>query len=322
MRTSYSHANFIFSGIYTLDDNDTEVTQTTEFRARSGSPNIFVAILTARSTPLAQRNAVRQSWDAVDGGIGNVCYRFALCQDPSDNYEEALQAEQREHNDMLSLDCKEGYGNGLLTRKLVATMRIYSTAAQTNNICLNRELFMKTDVDTFVASAAFRQSLSAAVSDHGTASIYAGGFLPSISYAVRDRENKSFEPVETWPESAYPPSMLGGPGYILGRRLVQQILNGRIADKYLLYNEDKAVGVWISMLGRQDVKVNWIRLPVVNGEYKITDKGAIPMVTERTWRDYPFALHHGLSAKCITCLTHAQARADPNTSISTCFAKS
>jgi hypothetical protein len=229
-----------------------------------------------------------------------------------------LHAEQQEHNDIISLDCKEGYGNGLLTRKLVAMMKVYSTAAQTNDVCLDRELFMKVDVDTFVASATFRRSLSATVFQRETASVYAGGIVPGISYPVRDRENRYFEPMETWPERAFPPSMQGGPGYILGRRLVQQVLQRHISDRYVLYNEDKAVGVWISMLERQDVKVNWIRLPVVDGPYQITDEGPIRLATEMTWREYSFALHHSLSAKCITFLTQAQAKADPDLSISTC----
>lgn len=284
------------------------------------SPRLFVAIMTARSTEVMQRNAVRRSWDAVDGGNGNICYRFVVCRrhgNDDDDILKALWAEHADHHDILFLDCEEGYERGLLTRKLIMVMNAFNNATiKKDDGCLNRQLFMKTDDDTFVNPSLFQQSLSAAVHEHGADSIYAGGYQASWA-AIRDANHPWYEPWETWPED-FPPSMLGGPGYILGRGLVQKILKKNIAEKHVLYNEDKAVGVWISMLEKESVTVNWVDLAVCVGFPDGTSPRK-PYIEDGRWRGYPYVLHHHLSAKSIECLTELQSREDPEAEVWPCF---
>jgi len=196
-------------------------------------PSMFVAIMTTRDTPVLKRNAIRELWNSVNGGTGHVCYRFIVCT-KNDTLQTSLVAEQTSYGDLLVLDCEEGYAHGLLTKKVIATMDLYRNAAsRTDAWCLDRELFMKVDDDTFVRADHFRQGLSAAAASVGTAHMYAGVFSRSAPVG-RNESSPWFEPVETWPNSTYPAAMYGGPGYILGKSIVQQVIDQRIANRFVL----------------------------------------------------------------------------------------
>eukprot|EP00971_Amphidinium_carterae_P344864 6485525-Amphidinium_carterae.1 len=105
----------------------------------------------------------------------------------------------------------------------------------------------------------------------------------------RNPASKYYEPVSAWPTD-YPPAMYGGPGYLLaerleyrnrfaagarlhvthcvvhlpnhigplhhlpprtaGRSLVQRIITSGIAEKHILFGEDRAVGVWTAQRQR------------------------------------------------------------------------
>jgi len=273
-------------------------------------PSMFVAVFTTRSTLAIKRQSIRTLWQEVDGGTGNICARFVVC-DKLDNFQQSLLAEHAQNGDMLFLTCEEGYAEGLLTKKVIAAMRSYRQAPNLNDPCMNRPLFMKVDDDTFVAGHRFREGLSTAANMYGEL-IYAGVDLPAQP-PTRNPQSHWYEPYSTWPHQNYPPAMYGGPGYILGRSMIQRIVDEGIADSNILWNEDRAVGVWVNALQQRGVFVNWIRIPGSNGFY--WDQ---PVKTG-LWGAYPYVMHHHLSKACILCLTTIDQANNPGAITDPCF---
>jgi len=274
-------------------------------------PSMFVAVFTTRDTPVAKRQSIRQLWQEVDGGTGQICARFVVC-DKLDNWQPSLLAEHAQSGDMLFLTCEEGYAQGLLTKKVIAAMRAYSAAPGVNDACMNRPLFMKVDDDTFVGGHRFREGLSQAANMYGEL-LYAGVDLPSQPPS-RNAQSHWYEPYTTWPHANYPPAMYGGPGYILGRSMIKRIIDEGIADQHILWNEDRAVGVWVNALQQRGVFVNWVRVPGSNGFY--WDQ---PIKTG-PWGQYPYVLHHHLSKACILCLATMDHANNPMADTTPCFA--
>jgi hypothetical protein len=273
---------------------------------------MFVAVTTKRSTLEPDRATIRDLWKQVDGGSGDICMRFVLCKGDDDRKQD-LVAEERKHGDMLFLDCEEGYAKGSLTKKVAASFRAFLGDGPSHDQCLNRPLFMKVDDDTFVAGQRFRLGLSKAVASMGTETVFAGVDCPSQDRPIRDKSSGWYEPYRTWRHTMFPLTMYGGPGYILGRGLVQRIIEDGIADSHTLYNEDRAVGVWVDALNQRGIAVHWTRIPGTNGYTwdKPVEKG--------NWGAYPYALHHHLSKDSISCLMKLEAANDPNKLITPCF---
>jgi len=247
-------------------------------------------VMSARKTPKVERNVLRDMWHHIDSGHGHTCMRFAVCS-LEDVYEKELEAEQTEFRDLVFLRCPEGYSTGALTQKLIAAMRHYSSSGDS---CMNRDLFMKVDDDTFVSSRHFAHAVNIAWQQHGK-SLYAG-VLCGRTAASGDPLSPRYEPAFIWPESNLPAAMCGGPGYILGKDVVKQVLAAGLADKYVLFNEDRAVSVWIGELQKRGADVAWVSLPGTNGyQWDMRYKAGC-------WERFPFALYHHLDSVTIACL--------------------
>jgi len=274
-------------------------------------PSMFVAVFTTRSTSVVKRDSIRKLWQEVDAWTGNICTRFVVCN-RNDNFEQSLLAEQSTHKDLLFLDCEEGYADGLLTKKVIATMKKYHESSLLSDPCLNRPYFMKVDDDTFVAGHHFRNAVANAANMYGEA-LYIGVDLPAQP-ANRNPKSNWYEPLSAWPNNTdYPPAMYGGPGYILGRSMVQRIVAEGIADSNMLWNEDRAVGVWVNTLQTLGVAVNWVHIPGSNGFF-----WDAPIKTG-VWAQYPYVLHHHLSHACILCLVGLDWTNNPAALINPCF---
>mmetsp|Transcript_9856 Transcript_9856/g.22054 ORF Transcript_9856/g.22054 Transcript_9856/m.22054 type:complete len:363 (-) Transcript_9856:250-1338(-) len=273
-------------------------------------PSLMVMVFSARKNALAKRNVIRKAWREVDKPHGQICTRFAMCEDPSDHHQEALVAEQAEFGDLVFLGCQEGYYKGALTRKLIAAMSIF--VENDRDACMNRSLFMKVDDDTFASGHNFRHSVNAAWHSYADA-LYAGVYVPQGA-PIRDPTSKWYEPESSWPHD-YPPAMYGGPGYILGRGLVQKIIKDGIAAKYVLYDEDRSVGVWISKVQEAGMSVNFVHMRGTNG-YQWD-----PYQNTGLWSNYPYAMQHHLSPFTISCLTELEIAGNAGAEVDGCFQK-
>mmetsp|Transcript_155623 Transcript_155623/g.290456 ORF Transcript_155623/g.290456 Transcript_155623/m.290456 type:complete len:339 (+) Transcript_155623:115-1131(+) len=284
--------------------------RTTASSSTTAMPQMFVAIFSKRSSPVSQRNAIRDLWREVDDGSGVVCARFAMCSG-QDNFQQSLIAENQQSGDLLFLPCTEGYAEGLLTKKVIAIMKEYR---HSSDPCLNRPLMMKIDDDTFVAGHRFRDGMAQAAAKFGTGFIYAGVPIPDIprQQPIRDPKSPWYEPLSTWSQD-FPPAMYGGTGYVMGRQLIEKILDNGIADQHILWNEDRAVGAWAYLMEKRGATVNQVVISGTNGFS--WDRP----VQNGMWKSYPYVLHHHLNIGSIRCLTMVDHSNNPDAGIDHCF---
>jgi hypothetical protein len=247
-------------------------------------------------------------WRRVDNGTGEICTRFAVCNG-TDAYQKALQAEADAHGDILFLPCEEGYGEGLLTKKVIATLKAYGEAKKNNDTCMDRAYLMKVDDDTFVTGRRFREGVTAIANAYGE-ELYAGvpfkTFIP-----IRNSSSKWYEPSDVFPDSTYPRGMLGGPGYILGKPVIQRIIDQGLADQHVLWSEDRAVSVWVAMLRKSGVRIQYVTIPGINGYYQPLHTGI--------WSLYPHILTHNVCKNTIRCLMELDRINNPEARVDRCF---
>lgn len=275
-------------------------------RNQTAQPSIFIGVF-SRRTASVQRSLVRDMWLRAASSSGSVTVKFAIC-DNSDDLSLNLLHEDAIHGDILLLNCTEGYGEGALTRKVLAMMRAFMSDAGGPE----RQLFMKVDDDTFVSWSGLPDFLET----HAHSMAYMG--VP-IDKAVpcRNESYLWYEPYSTFNGTYFPKAMAGGSGYILGRELVHQIVSTGIAERNLLWNEDRAVGVWVGALQAQGAKVDFVSIPGVDGWWKWDWRR--PTKNWATWGDYKALVHHGLRGETIACLAISDWVSDPNRRMDACF---
>jgi len=280
---------------------------------------MFVAVLTTPEA-VSRRDDIRVMWRAAHEDWGNVVARFALCKlqkDGTDMNNEAIQAENMTNQDIMLIDCQEGYADGALTKKV--------RAAMTNFVTERPEFtfFMKVDDDTFVSTRRVCDLFTwRRDADKNNLAAYFGVFAEGPHEAVdgehrpiRDPTSPWYESFEVFPEDAYPVSAKGGPGYILSRDLVEPIIEQGIAESNELNNEDKAVGVWVDKLVQQGQQIDIVNLVGTDGyeEHKESYN------TTGSYKSYRLAVHHHLSGAQIGCLNKVDRLKDPLAPIDECF---
>lgn len=280
----------------------------------SDCPSMFVVVVSGQSNK-ERRNEVRHLWRRADQGWGKLKAKFAVCV--SGGITDDLRAEGEEFGDVLFLDCEEGYLNGRLTLKVISSMRAYLDNYH------NYDLFFKTDDDTFVSTRRLCGFFKWR-KDNGRDNMnaYFGVFAEgphenmfSLHKVNRDPESPWFETEEDYPFEDYPASAKGGPGYILPKLYVEHIIHDAIADKNLLRNEDKAVGVWVDRLAKRGLPVEYVNLPGTDGY----DEHAESTVTHGPYKGYPHVLHHHLPGDSIRCLNRIDREANPELQVDNCF---
>lgn len=279
------------------------------FPSSSGKPlqpRIFIAIF-SRFAAFAQRGFIREMWHhaEIQSG-GDATVKFAICRNDGDlRHANEVEVEHKMFDDLLMLDCEEGYGEGRLTLKVIAAMEAFIKNYP------DKSLFMKVDDDSFVAWKRFSKLLLGV--KKGT---YMGTLIGK-SVPCRNASYRWFEPYTTFPGSFFPASMAGGPGYVLSRDLVEQIIDQNISRSNVLWNEDRAVGVWVNELKRQGVEVEFVQVRGISGWWSWDWKN--PTSTWKTWGEYPYVTHHELHGETINCLAKADMHGDPQTVINQCF---
>lgn len=267
-------------------------------------PSMYVAVMSRRAA-FARRTLVRDMWMRARGGSDRMTAVFAICNG-TDIHSSAINHESKTHGDVLLLDCAEGYGGGALTIKNLLAMKEFKVAKP------RRKLFMKVDDDSFIAWKRYSRFLRQRA--HENAYI---GVPISVGIPCRNSSFKWYEPYSTFNGTYFPEAMAGGPGYLLGRSLVQKILDWGIGWSNVLWNEDRATGVWISKLKEMGVPVEFVGISGIDGWWKWDWQH--PMKNWETWADYPHMVHHGLHGESISCLAQADDADDPWRAISQCF---
>jgi len=288
-------------------------------------PSIFVAVVSSLDNA-QRRNEIRAMWKTAGTNYESALqYKYALCTRGSDGapegaVTEALRQEQAEHGDVLFMDCEEGYLNGLLTRKVAESMRLY--VSQFSNL----DLYMKIDDDTFISTDKLCDFMDykhkQGVNFHKA---YVGVFsegnerVAQKHAVIRDEESPWFEPPEKFAEEEYPTSAKGGPGYILPMATVKYIIKNGIDKDYELNNEDKAVGYWVRIVKQKGGGgLTYVNMQGTDG-YEEHDQW---IKKKGPWRKYPHVVHHHLDGKVIDCLHKIEFSNDPETLIGPCFTSS
>eukprot|EP00448_Togula_jolla_P008558 CAMPEP_0170615258 /NCGR_PEP_ID=MMETSP0224-20130122/25240_1 /TAXON_ID=285029 /ORGANISM="Togula jolla, Strain CCCM 725" /LENGTH=374 /DNA_ID=CAMNT_0010940975 /DNA_START=1 /DNA_END=1125 /DNA_ORIENTATION=+ len=283
-------------------------------------PSLFAAVFTRRDD-IERRALVRPMWQDASKDWGQVVARFAVCS-PVEGEDPSLQArllqESETYNDLMLLDCEEGYLNGTLTRKVLASMHAFLLHYS------QLQLFMKIDDDTFITPHRLCDLMVYRHENNLTMdSVYMGVFAETAAGeqmkignpVVRDPSSPFYEPMENYPEENFPVSAKGGPGYILPKRAVKQIAARGIGPSNILNNEDKSVAVWVDQLKKGGEQLDFVNLKGTDGYEE--HKAFIP--TTGKWSDYPFILHHHLSGETISCLHQVDMAGQPERLIDPCF---
>jgi len=277
-------------------------------------PSMFVAVF-SKLENRARRAAIREMWNSAgEGWSGNFKAKFAICT--RGRVPDVLRLEASAHQDLLIMDCKEGYHNGTLTQKVSTTMRAYLKNYS------SYALFMKTDDDTWVSTSRLCNRLQwRRANGKSNLKAYMGVFaegkenMKTKHAVIRDPHNSWYEPESKFRENVFPLSAKGGPGYILPRKLVNAIITSGIADQNELNNEDKAVGVWVQKLVARGFAVEYVNLPGTDGF--VQRASWVP--SKGKFKDYPFFFHHHLSGDAIACLHRIDKSRNPDMYIGECF---
>jgi len=249
---------------------------------------MFTAIFTHPKNT-GRRTAIRSTW-ALPGG---VAASFVMCRDPAPSSTVTEEAER--YKDIVFVGCTEGYRRGLLTRKVLAVLRYFDEHydAQT-------PFFYKVDDDAFPDL-------------HELLEIVRGVPPPVYAGTYDGRSPVHYNTGGKWEESdqaysgaLFPESHPGGPGYVLGRSLVGYFLRGADTERHLLWNEDKAVAVWVGLARDAGIKVSWVN---VSGRDAWCDAQS----------DLKFTLNHRISTSQMYCIAR---RRRLNDTLGPCFCNS
>lgn len=266
-------------------------------------PSVLVIVFSRRNGTI-QRSMVRDMWMRASAST-KTKVRFGICHQ-ADDLKSSLAAEQRTHGDLAFLKCPEGYSQGRLTSKAMAAMKLFVHRHR------ERDYFMKVDDDAFVSWSRLYPLLRASATAHSYIGVPIGHSVP-----CRNPLHRWYEPFETFNGSAFPPAMAGGPGYILGRRLAEMIVRREIAQRHQLYNEDRAVGVWVDEARKAGANVTYTSIAGLDGFWSWDVEN--PSDNWPLWEDYPFISHHGLLGETIACLAVVEWRKDTSHRLRNCF---
>jgi len=272
------------------------------YKLSSRGVSMLMGVFTG-SDHIDRRHAIRGLWKSSRNTVQSghdLLRRFVICN--NGNFSEKLRQEAEQYNDMIFLECQEGYRDGLLTTKVASFMKYFVNSFPEGSI------LFKTDDDTYVDTS----KLLSTMARHLQSSeqyVYAG-LQYSGGRPIRDKKSFWYEPFDAWSEKRYPRSMAGGPGYLLSYALVQDILKQRLPESYHLYNEDKAVGVWVHEVERK-TKVDWVRLSATDGYQrsetaKLCD--SMKIYAKQGWKGYPFIMQHHLSPQQLQCFSYEELR--------------
>lgn len=267
-------------------------------------PATLVAVFSRRNSA-ERRSLVRDMWLKVQyASRGKVTVKFVLCS-AADGLDDAISKEHTIHGDIFVLSCEEGSQDSLLTKKTLMAMRGFRERFP------QKELFMKIHDDSFVRWSRFSSFLS----ENAAQNVYMGVLRPPEA-VCRNSSHPNFVHMRAFPSDSFPDSMASTTGVILGRGLVERILDA--PEDLLLQDDDRAMGLWVNrQKKRHGYPVRYLQLDAQTAD---EDVMKTPIARPRTWGSYPYVVHHGLAGESIACLTLAEGANMKGRSIDECFA--
>jgi len=192
-----------------------------------------------------------------------------------------------------------------LTLKVLASMKHFWSNGPS-------DYFMKVDDDTFISWNRYVPQLIAKGNGYVYMGIPIGEGVP-----CRDENFQWYEPFSTYKKELFPKGMSGGSGYTIGKSNVDMVLHSGIGESHVLYNEDRAVGVWMDTISRSGTKVDYEGIEGIDGFWAWDT--AKPMEQWKTWGDMKYTLFHGLEGATIGCLAKASELDNKDEPIDQCF---
>jgi hypothetical protein len=321
------HQNQLFAGVgpssKDLKEYATHIQKSYGKLQEKVSLSVFVF---SRVDGVERRGQIREMWLRVkQTQEANTTYNFAVCGgsrsgegfgptqgdngltlDQADaSLKAALEKETKDFNDVVYLDCDEGYGEGALTRKVLASMK-YFWANHAN------DYFMKIDDDSFLAWSKYLPRLQQVGHHYVYMGIPIGEGVP-----CRNESFRWYEPWTTFDKPLFPKGMSGGSGYTIGRKLVDIVLNTGLGESHVLYNEDRSVGVWMDEIVQSGTKVDYEGIDGVDGFWAWDWEH--PGSEWETWGEYPYTVHHGLEGQTIGCLAEVDLDNKEDKTMKECF---
>lgn len=288
-------------------------------------PAMFVAVL-SRKNETQTRTDIREMWKTAGNSWGaKITAKFAVCRHAEEvnaPSQKGLQEEADTYGDILEMNCTDKYESGGLTRKVRDLMQVY-----VKDYMATHPLFMKIDDDTFVSPGKLCNSLMenwTPLSRMEGLKVYMGVFYEqpeiasSSSVPVRDPGSKWYEPWKTYWKEFYPFSAKGGTGYVLSGELVQQFFEKGIIESNMLWNEDKAVGVWVEKVKQAGLSmVDYVNVEGTDGYY--FHEPFWGYHKKGKWSSLPYTLWHKLSGSTIKCLHELEVKGDPEAKLDDCW---
>lgn len=260
---------------------------------------LFVAVFSKRSS-FEQRSTSRTALRAADDGHGHVVAKFAMCNHGTDGLDANLTREEMQHSDLLLLNCNEGEAfpdARLGVKKLLMAMEAY------RSLYGSRSHFMKIDDATFVAWKSLQRALGKEFDSHRLFMSAAGDGFQSGRASDRILQGVVGNPGDE-----------GAPAFIMGRELVERILDRGIPDQDTsATNEDAALAAWLGTLRKQGAPVHFAQFGSSTGDGQAS-------ACYHKWREYRDVVRQGLDRSSLSCLAKAAEADSPDYDIEDCFA--
>mmetsp|Transcript_53559 Transcript_53559/g.148932 ORF Transcript_53559/g.148932 Transcript_53559/m.148932 type:complete len:585 (+) Transcript_53559:127-1881(+) len=237
-----------------------------------------------------RRTAFRKTWHVA--GMGKAfLMKFAVCRPEDRTLNAALEAEHSSHGDLFVIDCLKGSSYGGAAWKQLAVMKTYKAKYS------KRTYLMQVNDDTFVAWHKLRASID----------------VDSDEVAVR-----SYIGVPAVRGADVPYRYMQRTGFLLGRTLVDDILNRGFAHSATMPSDDEglSLGMWVDMVNRTGDAVNYVWLPGEGNDERFDPCG-------KRWEDCPFFFQRltNNGSVDLQCLRRLDSAEDPNRLVDKCFAQ-
>lgn len=280
------------------------VQDASSFFIASRTPSTLVAVFSRRASS-QQRALVRDMWLKVQyASRGNVTVKFVLCANAADRLLPEIDKEHAVHGDIYMMSCQEGSEGDLLARKTLMALKAFRDQFPV------KDLFMKVHDDTFVRWSLLTPFLLSNYAPNA----YIGDLQPE-GPVCHNKSHPHYVEHHVFPFENYPAAMASHTGVILGRGLVEHILD--TPEQPLVPDPDRAVGIWVNrQKKRHGYPVRYIEFdsPTADEKARTPERRRA-----KTWRDYRFLSHHGLAGEAIACLALAEDFANPDRRLSDCF---